>query len=76
MQIAHYFAAFSGIALFGLAIVWFLFSKIQSIVVDDGKAGSIASSIREGAMTFLAEEYKIISYVLGIVVALELVLVY
>ncbi|HJM68495.1 MAG TPA: sodium-translocating pyrophosphatase [Candidatus Babeliales bacterium] len=70
MQIMHYTSAFIGIALFGLAVVYFLFSKIQSIGVDNEKARSIADSIRSGAMTFLKEEYKLISYVLGIIVIL------
>ena len=66
----HYSSAFVAIALFGLAVVYFLFARIQSIAVDNEKARAIAAAIRSGAMTFLKEEYKIISAVVGIITLL------
>lgn len=59
--------------LFGLAIVYGLFTRIKSIAVDNAKAQSIADAIQAGAMTFLREEYKIIAIVVS---ALALVLGY
>jgi len=50
----------AGAGFLGLAVMFLLQSKISSIQVTDQKAGKIASHIRLGAMTFLAEEYKII----------------
>ncbi|MGE0009324.1 MAG: sodium-translocating pyrophosphatase [Candidatus Babeliales bacterium] len=52
--------------LFGLAIVYGLFTRIRSIKVDDAKAQSIADAIQKGAMTFLREEYRIIAIVVGV----------
>jgi len=48
----------------GLALVVLLFQKVRSIAVHDQKALSIAHAIRLGAMTFLREEYRIISIVI------------
>ncbi|MEX0939847.1 MAG: sodium-translocating pyrophosphatase [Candidatus Babeliales bacterium] len=57
----------------GLTVLSFLFKKITDIVVDNEKAEHIASAIREGAMTFLKEEYKIIAIVvIGIAVLIGL----
>ena len=50
-----------------VGIVFLLFSRINSIRVDNEKAGKIAYAIRQGAMTFLNEEYKIIAVVVAIV---------
>src|SRR5437868_11859542 len=52
-----------GASAVGLALVAFLARKINNIRVDHGKAEEIAAAIREGAMTFLREEYKIICLV-------------
>ncbi len=52
--------------LFGLAIVYGLFTRIRSIKVDNAKAQSIADAIQQGAMTFLREEYQVIAIVVGI----------
>ncbi len=56
--------------LLGLAIVAGLMAYIRSIKVDDAKAQHIASAIRSGAMTFLWEEYKVISFVVAIIALL------
>lgn len=60
MQFINYYFIFLATGLFGLAIVYFLLSKIKSVKVTDEKAANIAQAIRLGAMTFLREEYKII----------------
>ncbi len=57
----HLLAGLVGVSLVGLAVVLFLFKNINSLRVTHAKAGKIASAIRDGAMTFLREEYKIIS---------------
>jgi K(+)-stimulated pyrophosphate-energized sodium pump len=71
MSLIQCLATCGGIALFGLAVVWFLFHKITSISITDKKAGHIADAIRTGAMAFLKEEYKII---LGVVVLVGILL--
>jgi K(+)-stimulated pyrophosphate-energized sodium pump len=57
-------------ALFGLVVVSYLFGKITSIGVDNKKADEIATAIRDGAMTFLNEEYRIIILVVALVAGL------
>lgn len=54
----------------GLAVVVYLMFKIRRIKVDHQKAAEIASTIRAGAMTFLKEEYQVISLVAGVVALL------
>lgn len=67
MELIHYFCAMIGAAGFGIAVVLFLFSKIKNIKVEHPKAARIALAIKTGAMTFLQEEYKIITIVVAIV---------
>lgn len=61
MAIMSYFLFISGAGLVGLAVVAFLFAKITAIEVKHDKAAKIADAISRGAMTFLREEYKIIT---------------
>src|SRR5450830_1217462 len=67
MEIVHYFIMFAGAGLAGLAVVAFLLYKIQQIVVTNEKALEIAAAIRGGAMTFLWEEYKIITVLIAVI---------
>lgn len=57
----------AGVGLLGLAVVVFLMSRINARKVDNARAEKIALAIRVGAMTFLKEEYKIISCVVLII---------
>jgi len=66
MAIVQFFGAVLGVSLFGLAVVYFLLAKIRALRIDNEKAAKIAKAIRAGAMTFLAEEYKIITVVVAI----------
>lgn len=59
-----------GSSLLGLIVVCYLFYKIKSLKVDNEKAKSIAEAIKLGAMTFLAEEYKVMSFVVLPIVAM------
>lgn len=59
-----------GTACAGLLVVGLLFMRIKSIAVDDQKARKIADAIAAGAMTFLKEEYRIISVVVLLVAGL------
>src|SRR5437016_4390354 len=54
-------------ALLGALAVLFLFYSIQRLPVNHTKAESIAQAIQDGAMTFIKEEYKIISIAVGII---------
>jgi K(+)-stimulated pyrophosphate-energized sodium pump len=70
MQIAQFFSIILAASGLGLAVVALLFFKIKSIKVDNRKAREIALAIREGAMTFLKEEYRIIALVVVVIAAL------
>jgi K(+)-stimulated pyrophosphate-energized sodium pump len=64
------FFVWAAIAIaFGFAMVAMLYSKIAAIAVTDKKAEHIAGAIHEGAMTFLAEEYRIILIVVALIAA-------
>jgi K(+)-stimulated pyrophosphate-energized sodium pump len=54
---------------FGLIVVAYLFNKVKSIEVTNAKAKKISDAIREGAMAFLEQEYKIIGIVIAIIAA-------
>jgi K(+)-stimulated pyrophosphate-energized sodium pump len=58
------------IALLGLMVVAILFCSINRLSVNNQKAEQIASAIHAGAMTFLREEYRIITIVVAIVAAI------
>jgi K(+)-stimulated pyrophosphate-energized sodium pump len=64
---SNHFVLIFGTALIGLAIVAYLFARMRSFSVENAKAEKIASAIAHGAMTFLKEEYKIISVVAALV---------
>jgi len=70
MNLTMYYSLFAGIALFGLAIVVLLFQRIGKMKVNNEKAKHIANAIRDGAMTFLKEEYKIIAVVVTVIAIL------
>ena len=57
-------------SIIGFAIVGYLFARIAGISVTNKKAAKIAEAIRIGAMTFLAQEYKIIAGVAVVIAAL------
>lgn len=64
----NYFFAFTGVsALLGVGIVMFLYQSIYSLAVGHEKAQKIAHAIAQGAMTFLREEYRIITVVVAAV---------
>ena len=60
MSIDMLYMLLAGAGILGFAVMMFLQQRISSIKITDQKAGKIADHIRLGAMTFLAEEYKII----------------
>ena len=55
------YQSFFAIAGVGAVIVAVLFGKINQEKVSNEKAEKIASAILKGAMTFLREEYKVIT---------------
>lgn len=70
MNQLEFFLFLLAVAACGLAVVTFLFYKIIHIKVDNDVAQKIALAISNGAMTFLEEEYKIISLVALVVAGL------
>lgn len=60
----QFFPLVMGATALGIAIVFYLIYRINSQKVDHAGAAKIAAAIRLGAMTFLAEEYKIIGAVI------------
>lgn len=58
----------TGATLIGFLVVLYLFKRVKSLHVSDAKALHIAAAIRKGAMTFLKEEYKVISIVVALVI--------
>lgn len=54
-------------SLIGLLTVFGLFFSIKKVSVNHAKASSIATAIRQGAMTFLKEEYSIISFMVVLI---------
>lgn len=71
MEYLGYYGIIAASGLLGIGVMLYLFNKITSISVDHEKATSIAKAIRDGAMTFLIEEYKIIA-VVALIVAVVL----
>ncbi|MCL4361547.1 sodium-translocating pyrophosphatase [Candidatus Dependentiae bacterium] len=71
-MLASYFYLITTAASFiGLAVVFYLLFGIRRLPLTDKKAAHIAKAIKDGAMTFLKEEYKIISFVvLGVMTLL------
>jgi len=60
---SFFLMAILGGAAAGFTLIYFLMRKINLQEVTNEKAAHIAEAIREGAMTFLKEEYRVISYV-------------
>ena len=64
------YQSFFAVSAVGALIVGALFNKINQEKVKSEKAQKIANAISDGAMTFLQEEYKIITVVVAIVAAM------
>ncbi len=74
-SLGMYFAAFLGTSLIGAIAVYLLFQGINRVKVNHDGAAKIAAAIRLGAMTFLKEEYKIISmFVVGVSIIIGFVM--
>lgn len=71
MTIDWLYAIIAGASLLGLFVIMLLNQRIALIKVNNEKAAKIALAIRNGAMIFLREEYKIISAV-ALIVAVTL----
>lgn len=69
MPDSYFIAILLASGLAGVIVAW-LFYAISRLSVDDQKAASIALAIKDGAMTFLREEYSIISLVIVVISAI------
>lgn len=54
----------------GFLVVIYLLYRARALKVDDSKAMAVALAIRQGAFTFLKEEYKVIGLVVAILLPL------
>src|SRR3990167_2387769 len=70
MTIDWLYAIIASASLLGFFVIMLLNKRIALVKVNDAKAAKIALAIRNGAMIFLREEYKIISGVAFVVAAL------
>ena len=61
--------------LFGLVIAWKLFESVDDEPAGNEKMTEIADAIHEGAMVFLAREYKILGYFMAAIFLLLLILI-
>jgi K(+)-stimulated pyrophosphate-energized sodium pump len=67
MDIFNYFIMFGLWGLAGLVVVAYLLYRINQLPITNQKADLIADAIRQGAMTFLREEYKLIMILVAVV---------
>ncbi len=66
MDLIWYLIMFSAVAGFGLSITAGLYAKIASFKNPNKRAAHIAQLIRDGAMTFIRQEYTILAIVITI----------
>lgn len=64
MDILHYIIIFSGLSLLGVVFTAVINSIIGKRKNSDARSSLIAKLIREGAMTFLQQEYSILAIVI------------
>ncbi len=65
--IAHFSHVFFGASAFGLFVTGCIFSKIAKQRSSNKKVAHIGSLIRNGAMTFLKKEYRVLAVVVAVV---------
>ena len=70
MLASYVYSIIAAAGVVGLCVVVILMRTIRALPVGHEGAERIARAIREGAMTFLAEEYKIIALVVAVIAAL------
>lgn len=76
LDVSHnfaYLAVFFG--FFGLVVAWKTFEKVDDQNPGNEKMTEIADAIHEGAMVFLAREYKILGYFVGVVFFLLMIVI-
>ena len=76
LDVSHnfaYFAVFFGV--FGLVVAWKIFEKVDDQPAGNEKMTEIADAIHEGAMVFLAREYRILGYFVGVVFILLMIVI-
>jgi len=70
MLILHYFSIFVGVSILGMLATLIMYSIIARRKNSDTRSAHIASLIRQGAMTFLRQEYSVLAIVIVIAYAL------
>jgi len=58
-----------GIAVFGLAIAFWLYRQVNSIKIENETVARITGEIKDGAMAFLKAEYKYLAIFVAVVAA-------
>ena len=58
-----------GVAVFGLAIAYWLFRQVNSIKIENETVARITGEIQDGAMAFLKAEYKYLGIFVAVVAA-------
>jgi len=56
-----------GVGLLGLIIAFMLYKKVNAVKIDNERVAKITAEIREGAMSFLKAEYKVLSIFIAVV---------
>ena len=69
---AYFAVLFGG---FGLIVAWKIFEKVDDQSPGNEKMVEIADAIHEGAMVFLAREYRILGYFVGTVFFLLIIVI-
>lgn len=63
LTILYFLAVVLAASAAGFGLVYYLLCRIRGLSIGNDRVAFIAKAIKLGAMTFLAEEYKVISFV-------------
>lgn len=67
MDLSFYLLVTAGLGLLGILLTFVMYKRISGRTNDDATSSKIAQLIRDGAMTFLRQEYSILVLVIALV---------